>query len=139
MAAIERTLTAGAGLALICEPPYWRIAWGEPDWLGPLGLRVSGATIDPRLAGVSDGVDDLGAFVCGAVAGLAAPLRATVRAYRERALLVFRLQTDAELQDLGNGTFADPSVAWPALRPKQRSAGGVAPGTRTYGHQYAEF
>jgi hypothetical protein len=136
---MDRILAAAEGLSLVCEMPHWRISWHDPDWLGPLELRVSGVTIAPRLERVMEGDDDLGAFIRADVGGLAAPLRASVRAYRERALLVFRLQTDADLPNFGNGTFADPSLAWPALRPNRRTANGVAMGTRTYGHQYAEF
>jgi len=136
---MSTTLASADGLALICDAPHWRVAWGEADWLGAVLLRSAAALIEPELRRVTNGVDELGAFVRAEVGGLAAPLHASVRAYRNQALLVFRLETDAELRGFGGGTFADPSVVWPALQPSTRAAGGVAPGTRTYGHQYSEF
>src|SRR6516162_8800108 len=136
---MHRTLAAAGGLSLVCEQPHWRVAWREPDWLGPVELRSTSAAIAPVLGRVTEGADDLGEFVCAEVAGFAAPLRTSVRAYRDLSLLVFRLETDADLHTFGSGTFASPSIAWPALRPKDRATGGAAPGTRTYGHQFAEF
>jgi hypothetical protein len=136
---MSTTLASADGLGLICDTPHWRVAWGEADWLGPVLLRSAGELIEPELRRVTDGADELGAFVRAEVEGLAAPLHTSVRAYRNQALLVFRLETDAELCSFGSSTFADVSLAWPALQPSQRTAGGIAPGTRTYGHQYSEF
>jgi len=136
---MSRTLSAGGVLSFVCEAPHWRVAWQEPDWLGPVELHSGGVAIAPDLGRVTAGSDRLGVFVRAEVEGLASPLRASVRAYRDVPLLVFRLEAGAELRDFGSGTFADPALAWPALRPADRAAGGVAPGTRTYGHQYAEF
>jgi hypothetical protein len=136
---MPRSLSAAAGLSLVCETPHWRVSWQESDWLGPVELYCGGVSIAPGMGRLTAGSDHLGAFVCAEIDGLAAPLRASVRAYRDVSVLVFRLETNAELRAFGGGAFADPSLAWPALRPTDRAAGGVAPGARTYGHQYAEF
>ncbi|HVN63521.1 MAG TPA: hypothetical protein VMT58_02705, partial [Candidatus Binataceae bacterium] len=43
------------------------------------------------------------------------------------------------IDELATGKFEQPSVSWPAFQPKERTAGGVSAGTRSYGHQYSEF
>ncbi|UCE85513.1 MAG: hypothetical protein JSU66_14410, partial [Deltaproteobacteria bacterium] len=87
-----------------------------------------------------EGEDDLGAFRGVRIAWSGSPLaiRTSVRAYRERALVVFRSEADGDLADLATGTFAEPSVAWPWLAPAARADGPPA-GTRGFGHQYTEF
>jgi hypothetical protein len=122
------------------------VAWREADWLGPIGLRArSGDRSEvPSVAAMHpfSGEDDLGAF-----AGLefawrsAAPLayRTTVRAYRDRPVLVFRLEASASMRGVATRLFDDPSVAWPWLRPDLRAAGGLPDGARAFGHQYTEF
>jgi len=136
---MQRILPAADGLSLVSESPHWRIAWGEQDWLGPLALLHAGAAIAPRLGRLGDGSDDLGGYLRAEVDGLPAPLRASVRSYRDAPVLVFRLETDAALTGFGSGAFAQPALAWPALRPKERTVGGIAAGARSFGHQYAEF
>lgn len=158
------TLQAAGGLRLaLDDAAHWRIAWSEPDWLGPLGFvlhdrghRVrapAGAGGDPAAGACPPveflpfgGTDDLGTFhgfrLGGALASL--PVRASVRAYADRPLLVFRLAAAAAIGGsdgpaVATGTFADPSAVWPCAWPGQRRAGGVPERTRAYGHQVAEF
>jgi hypothetical protein len=142
-AAAEGLALAADGLALEPEAPgCWRVAFGERDWLGPVGLRVEGAPA-PVLAGARrlSGADDLGAFESLELEwqGLALPLATSVRAYAERPLLVFRLEALEAIEGLASGHFGTPSVAWPWLLPARRRPGGVPEGTRGYAHQYTEF
>jgi hypothetical protein len=122
-----------------------RVAWREPDWLGPIGLRVrrGGATAEPRLAGVrpARGRDELGEFEALGIDWSPRPpgLHTSVRAYRARPLLVFRIEAPDALAGIGSGVFDDPCVAWPWARPDRRAAGGLPADTRAFGHQYTEF
>ena len=125
--------------------PHWRVAWDDPDWLGPIGFTLQSTTapsptMHPQLHAF-DGSDDLGAYRGLDLAwdGLSLPLRTTVRAYAGVPLVVFRLEALDHLDNLTTGSFEQPSVSWPAFRPQERIAGGVLAGTRSYGHQYAEF
>jgi hypothetical protein len=136
-------LEAGGGLRLAAlAPGRWRVEWGEPDWLGPLGLALAGepAPGRPRARRLR-GADDLGAFR-GLALGwprLSLPVAVSVRAYAEHPLLVFRLEATRAIEGLGGQGFAEPAIAWPWLRPDLRRAGGVPEGARGYGHQYTEF
>ncbi|MCZ7617994.1 MAG: hypothetical protein M5U32_06650 [Myxococcota bacterium] len=125
-----------------------RIRWRESwiDALGPIGLRVetvAGAEAPAfTQARRSEGADDLGAFAAlelswsSAVAGA---LRTTVRAYRERPLLVFRLEAAAALHGVATGHFDRPSAAWPWCRPDLRRPDALPPDTRALAHAYTEF
>jgi hypothetical protein len=141
-------LEADAGLALVLDADgQARVAWSEVDWLGPVGFGgcapglpdgpLSRAT-PPRSF---EGEDALGR--CRGLefewTGLALPLRTTVRAYRERSVLVFRVEATAELRGLATGAFDRPAVAWPWLRPEARAEGGAPSGARAFGYQYTEF
>jgi len=145
LAGAQRIEAAG-GLALEIAGGAARIGWREPDWLGPLGLciRAAGGGASPRIAGARhfEGADDLGAFEALDLVWDPAPplaVRTEARAYRERPVLVLRLEASAELAGLATRAFDEPTVAWPWLRPAQRAAGGVPDGTRAFGHQYTEF
>ena len=111
-------LEAAEGLALVLEASGWRVAWGEPDWLGPVGLALDRggkgfAGPDARedreplrpILEETRGEDALGAFRKLELAwdGSPLPLRASLRAYQERALLVFRLEAAAPLDGISSG------------------------------------
>jgi hypothetical protein len=118
------------------------VAWGEPDWLGPLGLFAEGGPAPGRpRARRRRGEDELGAFEALDLRWpeLALPIAASVRAYAERPVLVFRLEATAALEGFASGRFAEGRVAWPWLRPALRRPGGVPEGARGFGHQYTEF
>jgi len=153
----EGALKAGGGLALRrLEEGIFRVEWGEPDWLGPLALRVEhrGAVyssereteqlgvhaIPPRVSQF-EGSDALGSFRGYAFAwpGLPLPVRTTLRAYPDLPVIVFRIEAVAALSELATGAFERTSVAWPAFRPLARSGRGAPEGLRSYGHQWSEF
>ena len=144
MAESER-IEAARGLACEISSTGARVAWQEPDWLGPASLRVrSGGGAEESALAVGrrfEGADDLGPYRALELVAQAAPLplRATLRAYHERPVLVFRLEATAPIQGLASGVFEDPSVAWPCFRPDRRRAGGAPTGARAFAHQYTEF
>jgi hypothetical protein len=135
-------LEAGGGLALHAAAGRpWTIARGCDDWFGPLDVWAGGKPLAPRAASQSEGEDDLGAFRALELAldESPLPLRASARAYLERALLVFRLEAAAPLQEFASGQFDRPAVAWPRFRPAERRSGGLPEGSRGFGHAFTEF
>jgi hypothetical protein len=125
-----------------------RVAWDEaaPDALGPIGLRAhaGGRAQASRVADArrSEGRDELGTFEALELDWTPAPphaVRTQVRAYRERPLLVFRLEAAAPLHGVATGVFDEPVLAWPWCRPRQRLPGGLPEGWRAFGHSYTEF
>jgi len=142
-------IEAREGLAFaVAEGGDARVRWGDaaPDALGPIGLRAyaGGRAQASLVAGIrrSAGRDDLGAFDALELDWAPAPphaVRTQVRAYRERPLLVFRLEAAAALRGFATGAFDEPSLAWPWCRPAERAAGGVPEGALAFGHSYTEF
>ena len=113
-----------------------RIAWGAPDWLGPLSIRLSSEAAGTRALEPSalwpsqerSGKDDLGPFEAWVTpddAALSQGLRLEVRAYAERPLLAFRTQATRRLSGLASRSFERPAIAWPAARPDARGEGGL--------------
>jgi len=137
----------GLGFA-IGDDGAGRVGWGgaAPDALGPIALRAfgSGVAQASRIAGArrSGGADDLGAFDALELGWAPAPLhavRTSVRAYRERPLLVFRLEAATALRGLASGALDEPSLAWPWCQPAARAEGGLPDATRAFAHAYTEF
>jgi hypothetical protein len=137
-------LEAHGGLVVRSDGDRLRIAWREPDWLGPLGARFARAerVDEPALAASApfSGADALGAYDGLDLAWTdAPPIATTVRAYRDRPLVVFRLEARAALDGFATGRFDEPAIGWPCLRPDRRSANGLPEGANVFGHQYTEF
>ncbi|MEX2206147.1 MAG: hypothetical protein WEF50_07975 [Myxococcota bacterium] len=138
-------LDSAEGLAFVSsQDGSWRVAFGESDWLGPVRARVAhaGAVATGLVAGArSQGRDDLGAFERLELAIPGAPLAvdASVRAYPDRPLLVFRLEASEALAGITTGALDDPAVAFPWFVPASRAAGGAPAGVRGFGHQYTQF
>ncbi len=137
---MAQPLSAAQGLSLVLDDAAWRVAWGEPDWLGPVRVAAFiqvGQT--PRVVATMTGQDDVGPYQGLEIAPPDPRLRASVRAYADLPLLVFRLEARVDLRGVATGTLAQTCATWPWLLPTQRRTGGVPAGTRTYGHQYTEF
>ncbi len=151
-------LKGADGLEVRIEPPSGtsRIGWGESDWFGPATLTIE--RTGQRFSGCSGqlpgampltvshiqpgaGRDDLGDFKSIELSwsGQPFPLRTIVRAYGERPVVVFRLEAPEGYAGGGTGRFAEPAVIWPHFAPRARETGGVADGTVSYAHQWAEF
>jgi hypothetical protein len=136
-------LRGGDGVVVrVADDGTVRVGWGEPDWFGPAGLTLAGAA--PTAAPATsrrDGADDLGAFAAVELRwpGNALALQATVRVYRDRPLVVFRLTAPDGLRAGAAGPFEVPRVAWPHFQPLQRAVDGAPAGARTFAHQWAEF
>ena len=133
------TLHAAAGLSVdIGADATVRVAWGEPDWLGPGRVTVGGAPVGVTLHGPVEATDDLGAHAAVRLDVAHRPVRADVRAYADHPVAVLRLEATAAIDDLATGDFAAPCVAL-AFAPHERAPGGVPDGTSAFGHQYTEF
>ncbi len=134
------SLAAADGLVLRGDRSCggWRLGFGTGDWLGPirLGAGVAPASDVPL---PFSGEDDLGSFGGLALTSPDSDLAASVRAYRERRLLVFRLEARRSLDGLATGSFDEPGRVWPWLRPDEREPGGLPEASRAFGHQYTEF
>jgi hypothetical protein len=145
-----KALRAARDLGWIDEDGQGRIAWGTPDWLGPLSIRLSSEPagtrdLEPSALWPSQersGEDDLGsfeAFVTPDDAALSQGLRLEVRAYAEHPLLAFRSQATRRLSGLASRSFERPAIAWPAARPDLRTKGGLPETAVACGHLYLEF
>lgn len=139
-------LEAAGGLALRSEAGALHVEWGETDWWGPIapGLQAGGPDLE-RLPFAPDraveGEDALGAWQRWRVEHdlRGAKLRFEVRAYRDRPLLVFRIEAPDGLAALATGELARPGVVWPWMHAHARAEGGLPEGTVAYGHAYTEF
>jgi hypothetical protein len=143
---VTRRLEAAGGLALVSDEDGLRVEWSEPDWLGPMGLellvrgeRFTGAR--PAEIRPSSGEDTLGSYQVWELVWRRPPLplRTFVRAYRERALLVFRIEASEDLTGIATRVLDAPAISFPRLWTARRRAGGVAEGTLAFAHQYTEF
>ena len=115
-----------------------RIEWGEADWLGAGRLLVRGATgaIDADVR-IDDVDDDIGS---GRVATVhRGEVEASVRAYDDQPMLVFRLHASADLDGVATGTFAEPAMGWPVFTPAEREPNGIDPAARALAFQCCEF
>ena len=126
-------LEAAAGLIVeVGEDARVRVGWDETDWFGP------GTTSRPATATVrGEGIDELGTWVSALVAD--GDVRCSVRAYRDRPLVVFRTEAATDLEGIDSGSFDEPSVGWPVFVPAQRRPGGAPSGMRAVAFQHCEF
>src|SRR5512143_1293489 len=121
---VAEELRGGDGVVVRVEGDgTLRVGWGESDWFGPARLTLAGARKMPALSTTRrDGADDLGAFAGAELhwAPHAPALQATVRVYRDRPLIVFRLAAPDGLRGGAVGPFEVPRVAWPHFQPLRR-------------------
>lgn len=113
------------------------IGWGEPDWFGPGRLMRGAAGLDPSPGEPSSIVDDIGAATSIIVQD--GDVIASVRAYRDVAMIVFRLEAVRDLADLATGSYDLPAAGWPVFTPGDRAVGGVDPGSSALAFQACEF
>lgn len=140
----DLTLAAADGLLLRPDGDSgFRLWWGDEDWLGPIGLGAGDPPGALRIASAEPfaGEDALGRYAGWDLAweSLALPVLTTLRAYRERPLLVFRLEAGEPIAGFATGSFATPACIWPWLRPGRRDPAHAPAGLRGLGHQYTEF
>jgi hypothetical protein len=115
-----------------------RIEWGEGDWFGPGRLLVnrSVGSIDADVQ-IDAMADDLGSAQVALVHR--SDVRASIRAYRDVPMLVFRLEATTDLDGIATGTFAEPAMGWPVFTPSEREPNGVDPAVRALAFQCCEF
>ena len=126
-------LTAADGLHVdVAADGAVRIGLDGEDWLGP------GRPSLPPVIGEPIKVSDrLGA--AQSVTVVDGDVRCSVRAYVERALLVFRCEARTDLTDIATGAFDQPSVAWPSFSPTERAEHETPNGLRALVFQHCEF
>jgi hypothetical protein len=113
------------------------IGWGETDWFGP-GRLVRGASdLDLTLGEPVDVADDIGEATSLVVHG--GDVIASIRAYRDAPIIVFRLEAAHDLTAIETGSYDVPSVGWPIFTPGDRVLDGVDPGSSALAFQGCEF
>ncbi len=113
------------------------IEWAETSWFGPGRLTVGGVPHDLDIGDPVAITDDIGTGH-GLVVH-SGGVEASVRAYRDLPMIVFRLEATTELTGLATGTFADPYVGWPIFTPAEREPGDVDVGSSALVFQCCEF
>ncbi len=130
-------LRAAGGLTAALHDGVVRVAWGERDWFGPGGWLVGGAATAFEPDGPVSGIDDLGGFT--ELSSSTDEVTATVRAYDQEPMLVFRLQARRALSGIAGEAFDRPAMGWPVFAPGERLDGGVDPAARALAFQACEF
>lgn len=138
------TLQAAGGLVAHLDGDRVRIAYaGHDDWFGPGTWEVAGEVRSLGEGRSVRGVDDLGEWsaTMWLADRTASPrIDASLAAYEDQPILVFSLRAPTGVgEGLATGTFEDPSVLWPRLRPAERAEAGLPDGTSAFGYQYMEF
>ncbi len=132
-------LTAARDLTVrLDERGRVRLGISGSDWFGPGAVRGGAIDVGPSSVGSPEEVlDDLGIATQLVVAD--GPVRCSVRAYRDRPLVVFKAEATADLEGLATGSFDVPAVAWPWFVPGAREAGQTPDGLRALAYQHCEF
>ena len=126
-------LTAAAGLGVdVGADGVVRIGLDGEDWLGP-----GRTSLPPAISGPNTASDRLG--TAASVTVVDGDVRCSVRAYADRALLVFRCEAKTDLTDIATGAFDEPSVAWPTFSPIERAEHETPKGLRALVFQHCEF
>lgn len=125
--------TGGLGVD-IAEDGSVRVGIDGADWFGRGDHGI--ATTAP-LGEPVDRTDALGAASVVVVDD--GPVRRTIAAYQDRALITFELTATQDLRDLATGAFDRPSAAWPTFTPNDRAASGPPAGLTAVVFQHCEF
>eukprot|EP01136_Pigoraptor_vietnamica_P041002 Opistho-1_new@13468 len=136
-------LVAAGGLTARVGTDGIRISHaGHGDWFGPGSLQVAGARTEIGDHRTIAGVNDLGSWtaqVWMSERGATPRLDLSLCAYEDEPILVFSLRAPTGIDaDLATGTFASPSVAWPAFAPLDRESDGLPESASSFGYQYME-
>ncbi|NLD75807.1 MAG: hypothetical protein GX643_03975, partial [Acidimicrobiales bacterium] len=128
--------------------PVVRVGIGGDDWLGrgeATGAAATGGDASPGAADgeSSDGVDVVeGSDAYGSYRSMVTvdgAVRCSVRAYSNRAMIVFRTEATVDLTGLATGAFDQPSVGWPVFTPGDRAPGSGPQGLKAVAFQHCEF
>jgi hypothetical protein len=109
-----------------------KIGLNGEDWFGP-GRPSHLSTVGEPVAVV----DHLG--TARSVTVVNGDVHCSVRAYADRALLVFRSEATTDLTGIATGSFDQPSVAWPTFTPADRPEDETLEGLRALVFQHCEF
>ena len=118
--------------ALISDDGSVRVGISGGDWFGPGVASISGDVHEP-----CSGSDDMGMYTSIVIAD--SKVRASVRAYVDRPLIVFRTEAMADLTHLATGAFDQPSVGWPVFTPTSRTADPLVDDLQAVVFQCCEF
>lgn len=135
-------LTAAQGLTVdLDKDGAVHLGFGDGDWFGPgrvqLTDEVRQHVVGPLPAAPVDHVDDLGE--ADSVTVLDGDVRCSVRAYRDRPLVVFRTEATVDLTGLATGAYDRPAVGWPVWTPADRADDATPEGLRALVFQHCEF
>lgn len=124
-------------LVALAEDGSVTVGWGEPDWFGPGRLVSDHAATVSGERRESAFVDDIGAG--RAVVVHDGDVVASIRAYDDEAVVVFRLEATTDLSGLAGGAYDQPVVGWPVFTPADRRPDGVDPAASALAYQGCEF
>jgi hypothetical protein len=113
------------------------ISWDEPDWFGPGRLVRGTDALEMSIAESVEVIDDIG--TARQLVVHHGEIIASVRAYTDEAMIVFRLEAAHDLTGLETGSYADPSIGWPVFTPADRAPGGIDAGASALAFQACEF
>jgi len=113
------------------------IGWGESDWFGPGRLAWGATRLGLSRAEATRLSDDIGEAT--SVIVHTGDVIASVRAYRDAPMIVFRIEAARDLAGLETGSYDSPAVGWPVFTPSDRAPGGVDRASSALAFQGCEF
>ncbi len=126
-------LRAAGGLTVdLADDGTVRLGMDGEDWLGPGRPSLAARPGEPGPV-----TDALGP--ASAVTMVEGDVRLSLRAYRDRPLVVFRTEAAVDLDGLATGAFDRPSVSWPTFTPAERREDRQPDGLRALVYQHCEF
>ncbi|MGB3412563.1 MAG: hypothetical protein WBA45_15360 [Microthrixaceae bacterium] len=108
------------------------------DWFGPARpTGVASVGVDDKIGQLLSESDDMGDYTALVVAD--DDVRCSIRAYKDRSMVVFRTEATRDLDELSTGSYDRPSAGWPVFKPADRRSGGAPEGLRALAFQQCEF
>lgn len=114
-----------------------RVGVGGDDWFGAGRLVTALHTQNVAPLTSETFTDDLGTATSVVVAD--GDVRCSVRAYTDRALIVFRIEATTDLHATATSAFEQPTVGWPTFTPAERIPDATPPGLAAVVYQHCEF